>query len=279
MKKEVVKYLKSMYEVGVRLASNVVGISRSTFYYQSKLDDSQIIEKLKEIADKYPNRGFENYYYRLKREGYQWGRNRVLRVYRELGLVRRSKKRKKLPEGLRQPLYNPSELNEVWSMDFMSDTLDDGRPFRILNVIDDCNRECLISQGSISFPALRVIRELDKVAQQIGYPNCIRTDNGPEFIAKDYKQWAIKNNIKLVYSQPGKPMQNGYVERFNRTLREDVLDAYIFSSITQFNLLSEAWREDYNLYHPHKALGRKSPEEFKNRRQPLGVDVCQNIII
>ena len=271
VKKAVVNYLQSKYKVGLRLATNVMGISRSNWYYKSKKDDGDVIQKLEEMVASHPNRGFDNYYKRIRRGGFKCARCRVLRVYREMGLVRRQKRRRRLPDALRKPLVEPKELNEVWSIDFMSDSLEDGRSFRVLNVIDDCNRECLVSNGSISYPSQRVIRSLNRIGQEIGYPKYIRSDNGPEFISKDYKQWAEDKKITLVYAEPGRPMQNGYVERFNRTFREDVLDAYLFSSISQFNLLAEEWSNDYNNYHPHKSLADKSPREYRIRRQPLGV--------
>ncbi len=269
VKKEVVTYLRDAYKAGTGRMTSLVGRSRSNWYYESKRDDSEVIEKLKELALKYPNRGFDNYYHRTRREGNKWARSRMLRVYRELGLVRRPKKRKRLPEELRRPLKQPKELNEVWSMDFMSDSLSDGRTFRVLNVIDDCNRECMVNKGSISYPSLGVIRLLQQLGEEVGLPKYLRTDNGPEFISKDYKQWCESNNITRVYSEPGKPMQNGYVERFNRTFREDILDAYMFSSISQFNVISEKWKEDYNETHPHKSLQNKSPREHAQRSHPF----------
>ena len=159
--------------------------------------------------------------------------------------------------------------NETWSMDFMSDSLSDGRTFRVINIIDDCNRECLKNKGSISYPSQSVIRELEQIGEEIGLPKYIRTDNGPEFTSKDYRQWCEKHKITRVYSEPGKPMQNGFVERFNRTFREDILDAYLFSSISQFNVLAEKWMEDYNNTHPHKSLGNKSPREYAQRSYPI----------
>lgn len=150
-------------------------------------------------------------------------------------------------------------------MDFMSDAMSDGRAFRILNVMDDFNRECLLSQGSISFTSTRVIKELEQLKEEIGLPKYIRTDNGPEFTSKEYKKWCEKNKVIAVYAEPGKPMQNGYIERLNRTFREDVLDAYIFTSIHQFNVIAEKWKDDYNDYHPHKSLGNKSPREYATR--------------
>jgi len=267
VKRKVVGYLKKKYKAGVEKCCEVVQMSRASWYYKSKIDDTPVIDKLNEMVKKYPNRGFENYYHRIRREGYKWSWSRILRVYRELGLVRRPKKRKRLPDALRKPLDQPVRLNEVWSMDFMSDCLEDGRTFRVLNIVDDCNRECLSNDGGISYPSMRVIRKLELLKSEYGLPRFIRTDNGPEFLSKEYKDWCKKNEVKPVYAEPGKPMQNGYVERFNRTFREDVLDAYLFSSVAQFNMIAEKWNEDYNCYHPHGSLGNKSPREFAPRAQ------------
>ena len=277
VKKELVGYLTNKFDSGVEKCCRVMRISKSSWYYKSKKDDSDVIVELERLVGQYPNRGFDNYYNRLRREGFKWSRNKVLRIYREQGLVRRPKKRRQYPEELRHPLSKASVHNEVWSMDFMSDSLDDGRTMRVLNVIDDYNRECLISEGSISYPSIRVIRTIERVIEEKGKPTYIRTDNGPEFISKEYKDWCQENGIIPIYSEPGKPMQNGYVERFNRTFREDVLDAYIFNSISQFNIIAEKWTEDYNNTHPHKSLGRNSPREFAGGRLPyLGLYKAPN---
>jgi|GEM_PF-5942622 len=152
-----IEYLKNNYNAGLMRIASIVGYSRLMCYYQSKLDGTEIIRKLDELIEKKPNRGIDYYYRRSRREGCRWSRDRMLRVYTAQGLVRRPKKCKRLPEELRKPLYEPASVNEVWSMDFMSDSLADGRAFRVLNVIDDCKRECLINQGSISFPSVRCI--------------------------------------------------------------------------------------------------------------------------
>jgi len=243
-------------------------ISRSTVYYVSKLDDSEIILKLQSYARLLPTWGFDEYYYRIRREGLVWNRKRVLRVYRLMGLVRRKRPRKQLPEELRRPLSPSTSLNEVWSMDFMSDALIDGRRFRSLNVIDDYNRECLLGKGSLSYPTARVLRELEELIELHGKPKAIRTDNGPEFISEEYRKWCDGKGITRLYSNPGRPMENGYVERFNRTFREQIMDAYLFSSISQFNIVAEKKIFDYNHNHSHKSLGRKSPVEFAPRQQP-----------
>jgi putative transposase len=125
-----------------------------------------------------------------------------------------------------------------------------------------------MSKASISYPSDRVIRELEGLIGKYGCPKYIRTDNGPEFQSGTYKKWCSDNGIQVVYSEPGKPMQNGYVERFNRTIREDILDAYLFHSVSQFNLIAEEWREEYNRSHPHKSLGHKSPQEYRKRKSP-----------
>ena len=263
-KRQVVVHLKTSFKAGLARCCSLVNWSRSNWYYESKKDDSELQEKLEGLTLKYPTRGFDNYYNRLRNEGYKWSRNRVLRVYRELGLVRRKKKRKKLPEALRKPIEQPRKLNEIWSMDFMSDSLQDGRALRVLNIIDDCNRESLCITGTLSFPAERLVRVLDELVELHGYPKYIRTDNGPEFISKHYQDWCKRMNITPVYIEPGKPMQNGYIERFNRTFREDVLDAYMFSSYTDFNRLGQDWRMDYNAP-PHKGLGYKTPKQYALR--------------
>ena len=268
LQKASIDYLRNKYNSSLISICSLIGVSRSSYYYKSKLDDSDVIIALEQLLESHPNRGFDNYYARMVREGCKWSRNKVLRVYREQGLVRRKRKRRRYPVALRKPLSQAKRLNEVWSMDFMSDCLSDGRTMRILNVIDDYNRESLISKASISYPSVRVIRELEIAIEEKGKPRYIRTDNGPEFVSKDYKEWCKENDITPIYSEPGKPMQNGYVERYNRTFREDVLDAYLFTTIQQFNIIVEKWMDDFNQYHPHKALNRKSPIEFADRRQP-----------
>lgn len=243
----------------------MVGLTRSMWYYQSKKDDTEVIDKLSELAENYPTRGFDEYYLKIRREGLKWNRKRVLRVYRAMRLSLRRKHKKRIIKRVQQPLETPSKLNECWSMDFMSDTLTDGRKLRVLNIIDDCNREALTVSAGLSFPARALVEELNNLKQEIGVPKFIRCDNGPEFISKLFTNWCKKNFIEIKYIQPGKPMQNGYVERFNRFYREDVLDAYYFNDIHQLQKLSDQWKDDYNYNHPHRSLGNKSPVEFKSR--------------
>ena len=145
----------------------------------------------------------------------------------------------------------------------MSDSLTNGRKFRTFNLIEDFNREVLAVEADTSLPAKRVIRVLDRVIWERGKPDAIRVDNGPEFISNALAEFCEKHSIELQFIQPGKPMQNGYIERFNRTYREDVLDAYLFSSLKQVRELSEEWKQDYNAFHPHQSLQGYSPIGFR----------------
>ena len=232
------------------------------WYYQNKRDDSEVIDKLNQLAEKLPTRGFDEYYNRIRNEGIKWNRKRVLRIYRQMGLNIRRKRKKRLPSRIREPLQVPSAINHTWSMDFMSDALIYGRKIRIFNVIDDFNREALAVEPNYSFPAEQVVSVLEELSFWRGKPKCIRVDNGPEFLSKAFVGWCHKHDIHIKYIQPGKPVQNAYIERFNRLYREDVLDAYLFEDLRQVEQLTAEWMDDYNRYHPHKSLGRKSPKNY-----------------
>ncbi|MGQ1891113.1 IS3 family transposase, partial [Thermophagus sp. OGC60D27] len=176
-----------------------------------------------------------------------------------MNLNLRRKRKRRLPAREKESLSRPQEINNTWSMDFMSDSLVFGRKFRVLNVIDDYNREALAIEVDFSMPGERVKQILNEVIYSRGKPKKIRVDNGPEFISKALKQWAQKNEIELKYIQPGSPTQNAYIERFNRLFREDILDAYLFSDLHQVRELAWEWMDDYNEAHPHKSLGGISP--------------------
>jgi len=221
-----------------------------------------VINKLNELAIDLPHRGFDDYYGRIRQEGYPWNRKRVLRVYRLMKLTMRRKRKKRLPSRIKEPLVIPNRLNETWSMDFMCDTLENGRKFRVLNVIDDYNREALIIKPQMIFPGEFVVNALNDLVFYRGKPSQIRVDNGPEFISKAFLKWCNDNGIRIIHIQPGKPVQNALIERFNRLYREDVLDAYIFEDIYQVREISKEWQEDYNNNHPHGSLGGKSPKQY-----------------
>ena len=235
---------------------------RSMWYYQSRKDDREVVDKLNVLANQYPTRGFDDYYGKIRNEGIRWNRKRVLRIYRQMGLKMRRKRKRHLPSRIKRPLLVPEQINHTWSMDFMSDSLIYGRKVRILNLIDDYNREALAVEADFSFPSEKLIKTLNEVIFWRGKPERIRVDNGPEFISKLFMEWGENNQIEIMHTQPGKPMQNGYIERFNRLYREDILDAYLFEDMHQLRNLSYDWMEDYNQNHPHDALGKMSPWNY-----------------
>lgn len=177
----------------------------------------------------------------------------------------RRRARKRLPERVKQPLAVPTAPNQVWSIDFMSDALIDGRKFRLLNVLDDFNRESLAMEADTSLPSLRVIRVLDHLMKQRGKPTNLRADNGPEFISHQLEEWCNQKEITLQFIQPGKPMQNAYIERKNGSVRRELLNAYLFYSLQEVRVMCEEWRRDYNQERPHKSLGYLSPLLYASR--------------
>lgn len=173
-----------------------------------------------------------------------------------------------MPQRIEQPLEAAHKPNLGWSCDFMSDALWSGRRFRTFNVIDEFNRECLRIEIDTSLHAVRVVRALEELAEVREVPQSIRLDNGPEFIAQALKQWAQSQGIELNHIQPGKPMQNAYVERFNRTYRTEVLDCYVFESLQEVRSMTEDWLHRYNHHCPHESLGRIPPVAYRVKRFP-----------
>lgn len=253
-------------KLSVRRACAIAGVAASTYRYKPKpKDDSPVRLHLNTLTDKHPTIGFWSCYYRLKNKGEKINHKRLYRVYTDMGLNIRRRCRKRLPERVKQPLSVPTALNQCWSLDFMSDALSDGRKFRVLNVIDDFNRESLAIEVDTSLPARRVETVLDTIVAQRGLPANIRSDNGPEFISAVIAQWCEKNKVSWQHIQPGRPMQNAYIERKNGSMRRELLDVYIFDSIKEVRDLSAHWRHDYNHERPHKALGYLSPVLYAHK--------------
>ena len=215
------------------------------------------------MVDRHVSIGFWQSYHRIRKSGELVNHKKLYRIYTALKLNIRRRTRKRLPARAKQQLFKPHAINQVWSIDFMSDSLWDGRKIRLLNVIDDFNREVLMIEADTSLPTLRVIRCLEEIAQQRGYPQMIRVDNGPEFISAKLDMWSKQRQIKLVFIQPGQPTQNAYIERLNGTFRRDILNAYVFKSIKEVKMISEEWIKDYNYNRPHRALKNKTPMEYK----------------
>lgn len=221
-----------------------------------------VVEALNDLATRYPAYGFGLMFDKLRQAGFGWNHKRVYRVYCEMKLNLRRKYKRRLPSRYPQPLSVPALLNHSWSMDFMSDALSYGRRFRTLNIMDDFNREILAIEIDLSLPGQRVVRVLDRIATERGYPARIRMDNGPEFISKHLADWAESHQVQLDFIQPGRPMQNGFIERFNRTYRTEVLDMYLFDSLEEVKQITEHWQEEYNQHRPHQALHKLPPVSY-----------------
>ena len=254
--------------VSARRADRALALSRSARYYRPRVrDDGALIEAMQEHVKVNPGHGFGLLFDQsLRAKG--WGKTRAWRVYVQLrlNLPRRGKRR--LPDRIREPLEIPMIANDTWSADFMADALWSGRRFRTFNVNDDFNRESLRIEIDTSLPSARVIRALDELVELRGAPKRLRLDNGPELISTALHQWAQRHCVKLVDIQPGKPTQNAYIERFNRTFRTEVLDRYVFTSLDEVRRMTEDWRHRYNHDRPHRSLGGLSPIRFAMAKSP-----------
>jgi putative transposase len=246
----------------IRQACDIYTVSQCCFKYERKLSDenSRIAQLLLGLTQSQRNLGFELYFLYLRNvKGYGWNHKRVYRIYRELELHLRIKPRKRLKREKPETLAVPESINQVWSMDFMHDQLKNGRNVRLFNVIDDFNREGLGIEIDFSLPTERVIRALDNIIAWRGTPKEIRCDNGPEYISKKLLAWAAKKNIALRHIQPGKPQQNAYVERYNRTVRYDWLNQYLFESLDEIQEFASKWLWSYNHERPNTAIGGITP--------------------
>jgi len=259
-KREAVGYLKGEYAMSERFACEAVRLSRTVYRYKPLAScDQPIVDALAGLAEKHSDLGFGKFYDMLRLEGHGWNHKRVHRVYCGMKLNKRRKYKRRLPPRNPEPLAVPEAVNQSWSADFMSDALGDGRRFRTFNVIDHHRREALAIEIDLNIGGRRVIRVLDRIAEARGLPARIRFDNGPEFTSIAVAEWAERNQVELEFIKPGRPMQNGFIERFNRTYRQAVLDKYIFESLDEVRELTADWLDFYNRRRPHDALGGAPP--------------------
>ena len=263
-RKEMAKKAVHEHGLSIRLACSAFGVSESCYRYRPKLSDenAEIADWLIRLTHNQRNWGFGLCFLYLRNvKGYPWNHKRVYRIYCELELNLRIKPKKHLVREKPEPLSVPEAINEVWSMDFMHDQLSDGRSYRLFNVIDDYNREGLGIEVDFSLPSERVIRSLEQIIEWRGKPKALRCDNGPEYISGAIQAWAEKRSIRLEHIQPGKPQQNAYIERYNRTVRYDWLEQYLFDSIAEVQDFATRWLWTYNHERPNMGLGGITPKQ------------------
>lgn len=264
-----VQVLRQEHHLSERRACQAVGLSRSVYRYQpDRSRDQAIVEALLELAHQKPELGFAKLFQILRRQGQAWNHKRVHRIYCALKLNKRRKGKRRLPTRNPLPLQVSQQVNDCWSADFMSDSLWCGRRFRTFNVVDDFNREALAIEVDLNLPAPRVIRVLERIAAWRGYPQKLRLDNGPEMISIALAEWAEVHGVSLEFIRPGKPMQNGFIERFNRSYREAVLDMYVFRTLEEVREQTESWVREYNEERPHESLGNLTPREYLLTKHP-----------
>ena len=253
-----------------RRACRLIGMDVSSYRYRSKRpDDGPLRERLRALASVRRRFGYRRLGWLLEREGMRVNLKKVWRVYREEGLTVRRRRGRRRAIGTRAPIVAPQGLNQRWSLDFVSDQLANGRRFRLLNVIDDFNSECLAAVPDFCLSGLRVIRELERVMALRGKPATIVSDNGTELTSNAVLRWAAEQGIEWHYIQPGKPMQNAFVESFNGRLRDECLNESVFTTLAEVRRIVEAWRIDYNTVRPHGRLGRLPPAVYgATRGQP-----------
>jgi len=256
---------QSAYGVSERRACRVLAAPRATHRYQSVADDqAPLRNRMKEIAGVHVTWGYPRIWIKLRREGWPVNRKRVYRLYKEEGLcVGRHKPRRHKSSVTRPEQTKATHANESWSMDFMADQLFDGRRFRLLTIVDDFTRESLAIEVGQRLNGNDVARVLDRIKGTRGVlPRKIRVDNGTEFTSKRLDQWAYLNGVRLAFSRPGKPTDNGLIEAFNGRCRAECLNESWFLSLADAKDKVRAWRLHYNTDRPHSALGNLAPEEF-----------------
>jgi putative transposase len=278
VRRQAVALVEEKFTVSQRRACRTLAVSRRRIDYQSRKNDAALRERLRALAAERRRFGYRRLAIMLRREGHCPNLKKVYRLYKDEGLMVRRRKGRKRAIGSRLPLPRPDCLNQVWSLDFVSDALSDGRRFRILGVMDQYSRECLSLTVDTSIGGARVVRELDNLVHCHGKPACIVSDNGTELTSRAVLLWAQENRIAWHYITPGKPRENGYTESLNGKLRDECLNETEFTSLAYARRVIEDWREDYNTVRPHSSLSYQPPTTYRaSLRQTLAVaqtDAC-----
>jgi putative transposase len=255
--------------ISIRRACRLAELSRTVLTHQAKRrpENEAIQARMVELAHERRRFGYRRIHILLRREGVQANHKRIERLYRQAGLTVRKRRKRARIALERQPLLLPGGPNEVWSMDFVMDRLEDGRKLKALTIVDDFTKESVDIALDHGMGSRYVVRVLEDVVRFRGKPSAIRTDQGPEFTAQALDQWAYRNGITLKLIQPGKPMQNGYIESFNGKFRDECLNEHWFSTLVEARAIIGAWRRDYNENRPHSAIGYLTPAEYGARHR------------
>jgi putative transposase len=259
-----VSYVEVGYQMSERHACRLMGLGRSTHRYRARKAerDTALRARLKELAAQRMRFGYRRLRAMLEREGMPANHKRVYRLYREEGLAMRIRQRRRIRWNGAVVKPTATQPNERWSMDFVSDCVSGGKVIRMLTIVDDCTRECPVIEVDTSLGGLRVRRVLDQIAVERGLPEAIVVDNGPEFRGRALAAWSEERGVRLEFIQPGKPVQNAYIESFNGRLRDECLNANWFTSLSDARRKIETWRKDYNEQRPHSSLNYLPPTEF-----------------
>lgn len=269
LRNAVVNYLVEAGKCSQRCACRIVNISRTAAVYLSKKadEDKGLTEKIKELAHRHRRYGYRRITNLLEQEGKPVNHKRVYRLWKNAGLSLKRRPRRKKIAMIKGEMRKAAYPNHVWSHDFMDDMTERGRQIRILDIVDEFSRECLAIKAGRSITSVDVIEVLDYLALTRGIAAYIRSDNGPEFIAKAVKEWISDHGAKCIFITDGSPWENSYIESFNGKLRDECLNQEIFSSVEQASEVQENFRHEYNNYRPHSALGGLSPYTYLRRYQ------------
>ena len=263
-RKEEVHWLWKHFLVSQRRICELMGVAESSQRYVSRKNDEALRDGLIAAAREKPKWGYRRLQLKLEAKGMYVNHKKVYRVYREAGLMIRRRRRKRLVRaGVARSAVTGA--NQEWALDFVHDAAESGRKFRVLSVIDVHTRECLALEVDTSFASRRVTRELEKIVEERGVPEAIRCDNGPEFTSRHFLAWGLERKIELVHIEPGRPVQNAFVESFHGKLRDECLNASWFGNLFEARVKIGAWKEEYNEERPHSSLGYLTPREFSRR--------------
>jgi len=269
LRRQLVAWTRQAYQLAERRACRALGAPRSTVRYRSqKPDQAPLRARIRELAATRVKAGYQTIWILLRREGWGVNKKRVYRLYREEGLMLARKRRKRHRTAVeRAEVPRPEAPNQLWAMDFIHDQLADGRPFKVLTVVDAFTRECVGLVARRRFDGAEVAAALSAIGAGRCLPARIRCDNGSEFTSRAFDHWAYWNKIALVFSRPGKPTDNGLIEAFNGTLRRECLTTTLFTTLEQAQFELETWRTDYNNVRPHSSLGLLPPAEYQRKNQ------------